>query len=591
MDALVAALARDPATVWRRRVIAAVAVGAVGAAFAIGNLRASQRRRHLHRRRDEIAGSWNDATRSKLRTHLEGLGPFAVGEAPRIDGQLGGYADAWASAHDHACLAEQRAELTPQLYERTLGCLGRARAALDTIVGVLATASVEGLGNAIVAAHRLPDPDRCATDTRASKVAPPPRETASRVAQLGNDIDRARVLAVALDPSAVETARATVKQANNLGYSPLVARANLVYGLALTSANLTERAVEPLSAAVDAAIDADDDETFIEAYALDLYAAEKLGDAAGRLSIKPLDLLLYAERIAKRPSAGGPLARARLYNEAGVAFKAANDLVRARSWWEKAAVEAKLAGHAVELADIHGNLALLVDEPERSRLAALRVSEYATSLGPDHAFTLRARASAALLATDPHVAAEQLRQACRRLQQLHPHLHEIVAPYWYELGWLAEERGDAGEAKTAFTLGRDADDSAAGYLQLLDGKLEAAATAMTKVADEDEHAPNWWDRVTAADAVLVAAISWHRLGRDRDAESALSRGVTVLEGVDSLPVYARRLARQRAMLARLIAKRDPARARDLAALAARWYRAAGGYDAIAAELQAITDSH
>src|SRR5678816_2904387 len=36
MDALLRALARDPATVWRRRLLVLGAVGAAGAAFAIG---------------------------------------------------------------------------------------------------------------------------------------------------------------------------------------------------------------------------------------------------------------------------------------------------------------------------------------------------------------------------------------------------------------------------------------------------------------------------------------------------------------------------------------------------------------------------
>jgi hypothetical protein len=291
----------------------------------------------------------------------------------------------------------------------------------------------------------------------------------------------------------------------------------------------------------------------------------------------------------------GALGRARLYNDVGVAHLAANDRKGARVWFESAAAQAKIAGHEVELVDISESLALVAERPEeRDRLFAQEVSEYTQALGADHALTLRARLDAATFITDPTAAAAALRPACRTLQQLHPHLQDMLDTCWYELGWLAEERGDLTEARAAFAAVRSSDDDglvARGYLQLLDGNPLSAATAMMELGSQLENAPESWLHVSAADAFFVASMSWQRVGRERDAERMLSSGVRLLETIDDTPSYARRLARYRSALARLVAKTDPQRARGLAELAGRWYQAAGGYDAVAAQMKAITDSH
>lgn len=44
--------------------------------------------------------------------HLRGLGAYARGEAARLDGELGAFADLWAGAYRAACLANAHGELT-----------------------------------------------------------------------------------------------------------------------------------------------------------------------------------------------------------------------------------------------------------------------------------------------------------------------------------------------------------------------------------------------------------------------------------------------------------------------------------------------
>jgi hypothetical protein len=447
----------------------------------------------------------------------------------------------------------------------------------------------ERFANAVVAARSLPDPDRCSSEATASKVAPPARAIASAAGELANQIERARVLAVAVDPRAVDEAAATVAAADRLGYPQLVARANLVHGLALT--RMRRPSASPLDRAVKAALDADDDELFVEAYAREIYAIAIAEKSLLDLDvIHAIDLLPYAQRIAMRTGGAGALGRARLYNDVAVTRLAIDDRKGARAWFDKALVEAKDAPGNVELAGISGNLALVLDDPAaRDRAFADEIVAYTRALGENHPLTLEARLSAAMFTNDRNAAAASLRDTSERLLRLHPHLRETADDYIYELGWLAEERGDTDEARRAFTAVRQAANArvAAGYLALLDGKLDAAVRSMEALGRELEASPDYWVRVAASDAYMVAATSAAKLGRDADAIASLTRALPLLEKIDDMPPYRRRLARCRATLARLLASREPRRARELADLAGTWYRSAGGYDRELAALDAL----
>jgi hypothetical protein len=89
---------------------------------------------------------------------------------------------------------------------------------------------------------------------------------------------------------------------------------------------------------------------------------------------------------------------------------------------------------------------------------------------------------------------------------------------------------------------------------------------------------------------LFAAICADRLHRGDDAIANLRAALAIygdITAINRAPYYLRRVSRARALLARLVASAEPAEASKLAGEAAAWYRAAGGYDAVAAELEAI----
>jgi tetratricopeptide (TPR) repeat protein len=566
MDALLHALARDPATVWRRRLVAAGVVAAAGAAFAVGTLRAggSPALERCGGGAGEIAKAWNDGARERMTAHLRGLGAYGAQEAVRLAGELSAYSARWAAAHRDACLAKERGELTAQLYERDLGCLARAHAALDTVVDVLQAVPAERLPSTVLASQALPDAAGCLTDAQTSTVDPPPAAVAAQVAALGNDVERANVLAVAADPRAIEAAEAAHRRAAELGYLPLVAAARLVHGRALTALQTWPRAIAALDEAVTQALEAGDPRLAVEAYARELYAIgiterEKLpAGVAERSGALPL-----VDAIAKQLGPRGGFQRALLYNNAGTARLAEGDREGARRWFEEArGVREATGASGVELASIWGNLAMVTPERERrDRLFAQKATELDRALGPDHPMTLDAWIHAAMFAETSRRAYELAREPCRRYRELHPHLGFRISHCALEVGWLAEELGDAAEARgwLQVVLASERRDTferglASGFLLLLDGRPDEAAAVLAALAETVRGHAQPWVRLKAVNAWIVGAAAELRAGRPARARASLERARELLEAlpaIAALPYGQRRQARVRALLAGL----------------------------------------
>lgn len=601
MAALLHALARDPATVWRRRLVVAGAVAAAGAAFAVGTLRGGASEIEPCAGDDELGAAWSAQMRDRLGSHLRGLGPYGAQEAERLIGEMSGYRTSWASAQKAACLAQHRGELTPQLYERSLGCFARARAAFETVVDLLATVPADRLPNAVVASQGLPDAARCTTDATISTVDPPPAAIAAPVAALANEVERARVLAVASDPRSAEVAAAAGRRAAGLGYLPLIARAQLVHGIALSEQRATSEAFGALDVATQKAFESGDLPTGIEAYAREVYAiaitaAEQLPKgAAERLGAIP-----FVESLAKNVSAGG-FPRALLYNYLGAQRLAQMDREGARRRFFEARAAREAAGASnVELTWIWGNLAIAATDPaERDQMFERQIAEFESKIGADHPMTLDARLTAATFIENPRRAYERAREPLQRYLALHPHLRSRVSEFGFDIALIEEEIDEVRAARAAMEIVRAAQSAdsfehrfAVGFLLALDGHDERAAAAMTALAEEKQVSDQAWTRLQAVDAWLASAKSNLRTGHTERAQRNLEQALAIFESPSfSEGTYrGRRLARVQAQLAQVLAKSEPTpqrRAKELAAAAARWYRSAGGMDELVAELDAI----
>jgi eukaryotic-like serine/threonine-protein kinase len=602
----VRALARDPRVLLRNRLLALGAAALVGGAFAIGRAAADEAP-SCDGGRAAIASVWGPTQRRAVVDRLAaGADPYGRGVAARIGAQLDRYRDRWASGHRDACLDHARGEQSAALLDARMACLARGKTALGATINVLASATGDALPGAVVAAGDLPELTRCSDPSAViARVSPPAAAIANQVASVDADLERAQVMLLAARPEAREAAVASVARARQLNYPPLLARALLVLGRVAMRSPRVGDALAPLSEATTLALGAGDDALAVEAYARRAWvdAIEEETDFARATAGLPL-----VEAIASRLQPPARFARALLYNNLGSIELARDRPAAARVAFERALGEARevTGPGSIELIRVRWNLALVVEPARRQALLAEATREFTRALGDDHPLTLDVRITTALWATDPREARSLLEPTCATYTRLHPTYVDQFDACWFELGWLAEERGDTASLTTAMSealraaaAGDDPERAglARAYLALAAG---APATAIAGFADVLRQVgpvtgqPSWivWD---AAEAELGAGRAHRAAGQAREAEAALHRARRHLENmVAARPkvFIERRLARTRAELARLLAARRAPRAEiaELARAAADWYRSAGGYEAVLGELAPLAQA-
>lgn len=598
MATLLAALARDPARIWRARAMLAAVVAIAIGAFAIGALRSSHHT-SCAGSADQLAVTWSGGARAALITHLRELGPYGVLAAARLSTDLDHYGQSWSEAHHRACVAHQQGELTTQLYERELACFAEARAAFETVIESASRSPLERLSDAIVAEHDLPSLTHCEIANLGSSTQPPDA-IAAQVRHAGTALARVRSLILAHDPDATRLASAVANVADGLGYQPIIARAQLELGAALAADHEDLVAsVRAYERSTEAALASGDDITFVEGFARELFVIAQTDpkELPANIVNGPGSLPL-AERLATRTGLNGAFARALLYNNAGTERLAAGDITRAREKFALAIRELEGGARGSELWASFGNLALATDDPGvRERLFRFEREHLERELGPEHVFTLEARLRAAAFITSSPEAARQLGDICTALDHWHPEATRLVQQCYYELAWLDAEADDA-EGSTrmmAHALVGEAPTTELAALALVVRSNDRAATDRASVVAARRAAdPAWWVRFTAVDAYLLVADSARRTSDVMRETAALRRALAILDDPAfnrAAAYYQRRLARVRALLARRLAPSEPETARALARDAATWYRSAGGYDRALQELASLTDSH
>jgi len=227
MNALLAALARDPRKRWRALGVASVATAATALAIVRGPAGIDCRDR------DARLPVWNDAARGDVRAALLATGlPYAEATALRVDGDLEAYAEAWMAVQVQACEGTG-AHASDEL--RTAGalCLEHRRQALAAVVDVLSRADVTIAEKAVQAVAALPSVEPC-TDVEylAARVRPPDDPSvAARVEALREQLSRARVLDDAgAYAEGFALAESVLAEARELGYGPLFAEALVQVG-------------------------------------------------------------------------------------------------------------------------------------------------------------------------------------------------------------------------------------------------------------------------------------------------------------------------------------------------------------------------
>jgi hypothetical protein len=551
MEALLEALARDPATRWRRRALVGggvVAIGAVIAAFTLG--RAGREAITCDGGAESIAQA---LPRDRIAAHLRSLTTAYAREAttPVLAG-LDAYAASLQSVNKTSCEAHLGGAISSELFDRRIGCLARRRSALATLGELAGTAKPDELSHLMTALRELPDLATCEDDDAlVSTVEPPPRwkvpeatAIASLIARADVERDGFRLAAAARD------ADLAITRARTLGYRPLIARALISRGRVGIDALAEDRGAPQFAAAIQEAIAAGDDRLAVEAWARHAWAF-----ATTRGPAKATDGQVLIEAMLEKLGDRARFERALLQlNLANVAL-ARGDRETARAAFIQGR-EAITTGGAIELTAILAGLMLVTDGPEREAVAADLIARRTRLVGPNHPLTLGARSTAASMLADPETARASLEAVCRELERFHPTLGADIAECAYESTWLALVAGDREATRSAATrlLGTETTGGAPpqtglarAALQVVDGTDAAAAFVALQVAEEKE-APAWWHDFYIADAAIGEAVA--RRGDAAGARKALDKAerlYTRIEKALPAPVKARRLAVLRAL--------------------------------------------
>lgn len=284
MEALLAALARDP-TRQRRRLLlgAALSTTLLGSGFALASMSEQTGPAPCAGADDEIAAVWGDPRREVARARLlaaaPGLGPATWQTvAPRLDA----YARDWAAMRTDACQAHRTGRQSAQLLDLRMTCLDRRRAGLDALVAAFAAADGDTVVNAVAAVDGLGPLAGCADAERLTAAVPLPDDPTRARAVRDQQLALEKVAADQLTghyAAARAGAEAVSAVAAALAHPPLTAEAALARARAHQELREAEPAERALTEALSTAIRGRTDAVAAEAAARQIFVrASLLGD-------------------------------------------------------------------------------------------------------------------------------------------------------------------------------------------------------------------------------------------------------------------------------------------------------------------------
>jgi tetratricopeptide (TPR) repeat protein len=230
MDALLGALAADPAR--RQRTALAALAGVVGiagiaAAGMMWRVRGGERAADPCAVSAPFAGIWDDAARARVRAAFASAGgPSAPGEFSRAAAGLDEATARWIDARTRACAQPRERDTAGSVLLLKLACFDQQKEELASLVELFEHADAATVKGAPGAVRQLQGPSACANARSLSLVAPPSEAQRPQVAELRAQLARANALrttgkykeALAMMPGIVDQARAA-------GFAPILAEA------------------------------------------------------------------------------------------------------------------------------------------------------------------------------------------------------------------------------------------------------------------------------------------------------------------------------------------------------------------------------
>jgi len=350
MEALVAALSRDPAR-QRRRWFVGVAMGAAVLATLVAARWPRTGESLCHGGPARLAAVWPPATdgdnpsgrRAATRTAFLRTGvDHAADTWQRAARILDRYTADWLRMYGDTCAATHvRGEQSADVLDLRMACLHDRLDGVRALTDVFADANTTVITNAVNAVSGLPALERCADVKLLRAVMPSPDSPAmrTRVEALRRDLARTRALNDSGQCSvAVEFRRRLIAQADAVGYQPLQAEALIASMRSGTACFGHDEMLPDARRSAMLAVASHHDEAAAEAA---MMMAQMQADRAGDVS-RARDWIDLASAIMKRMSKDHPIletwrlqALAVVYDREGNAREALATIELAQSLMEK----------------------------------------------------------------------------------------------------------------------------------------------------------------------------------------------------------------------------------------------------------------
>jgi len=228
MAELLTELSRQPSTTtFRPWVRAAIAVGALGAAFF--GYSEFNHFRITRSAEAEIKSVWDKDVRTRVENAFRATNKsYAPAAFSVVSPMLDDYARNWVASSVEVGLSTRRGEQTDQVLALRRVCLDRRLKDLKALTSVFSTADGRTVEQAVEAAHALPDLKRCSdTESLTTPVSPPTDEQSrSIIRRLAPMLSETKALFDAGKfKRGLEVAQGAVNEGRTLAYRPLQAEA------------------------------------------------------------------------------------------------------------------------------------------------------------------------------------------------------------------------------------------------------------------------------------------------------------------------------------------------------------------------------
>ena len=396
MEALLAALERDPRARFRRRAAAVFSVVAIAGVVALIRHQTRQEfRPSCQVGAERFDGVWESATKAGGRRR-EIAGAFAASQKPYAGAAFTGlsslmdkYVRSWSDTYRDACEATYvRGEQSADLLDLRMSCLRERWSELQALSTLFSHPDGDAISNAVKAAAALTPVDRC-NDIRVLKEAVPPPtnpEVRRRVEALASQLAANKAVYDAGQfAKALASAAQLVSNARTVGYPPALAES--LYRLALSQIEFErgDDAEKNLDEAIWLAQASHLDELAARAAIFQIYAVGVSQNDVSRARWWKRQSEALLSRIG-----GHQLERSWMMNHFGAALDAHGDTEDAlESYREALKIKEGLLGPsdpdvAVQLTNLVGLLTTLGRYTEALELANRGVDIVTATLGSDH---------------------------------------------------------------------------------------------------------------------------------------------------------------------------------------------------------------